>query len=96
MTSQAVERFEGYKKTPYSLYPPSLHCTRVRTNGIKAMSLGERELVEVVIVILHDLIASNNDLSDLELSFLQKTNNCRIHVLMEQTNSTTFTRFDKF
>ena len=52
--------------------------------------------MEVVIVILHDLIASNNDLSDLELSFLQKTNNCRSHVLMEQTNSTTFTRFDKF
>lgn len=96
MTPQAVEGFEGYKNTPYSRHPPSLHCTRIRTNGIKAMSLGERGVVEVVIVILHDLIASNNDLSDLELSFLQKTNNCRSHVLMEQTNSTTFTRFDKF
>ena len=28
--------------------------------------------MEVVIVILHDLIASSNDLSNLELSFLQK------------------------
>ena len=36
------------------------------------MSLGGRGVVEVVIVFSYDLITSNNDLTNLELSFLQK------------------------
>ena len=36
------------------------------------MSLGGRGVVEVVIFFSYDLITSDNDLTNLELSFLQK------------------------